>query len=63
MCGDEEFIGSVIFFHKYKDDVTRFTYWDEGRCKLLMPAFHKAWKELQISKDVMDRISKSYEDE
>lgn len=57
---DDEFISSVLYFHQYKDDVTRLSGWDEARCARLMPAFHKAWTDRNLADYILDRVARTY---
>lgn len=63
MSNDKEFIRSVLYYCRYKDDVTRLTDWDEEICKQLMPAFYKAWKDCQIADEVLNRVMLTYGDD
>ncbi len=57
---DEWFIQSVLYWHLERGDVTRSTNWDEERCKALMPAFYHAFKAHEVTKDILDRVARSY---
>lgn len=60
MPSDSEFIENVIYFHFEKGNVTRYMAWDEERCKALMPAFYHALKAHEVTKDILDRVARSY---
>lgn len=57
---DEDFIASVLYFQQDKGDPTRSATWDEERCRRLMPAFYKAWQDLKLAEDVLDRMIRTY---
>lgn len=46
---DLDFVRMVVYFTEDKGDPTRFTGWDEERCKRLMPLFHDAWVSMRKS--------------
>ncbi|WP_369952336.1 hypothetical protein [Ralstonia syzygii] len=60
MPSDSKFIESVLYFYFEKGDVTRYTAWDEDRCKALMPAFYHALKAYEVTKDILARVARSY---
>jgi hypothetical protein len=53
---DSSFIRMVVYFWADKGDPTRYTDWDEARCKQLMPEFHRAWKKMCRHRATLDRI-------
>jgi len=56
---DDDFKEMVAYFWREKEDPTRLSGWDEGRCRALMPAFYRAWVEWKTWRVLVDMAAEA----
>lgn len=56
---EAEFVRMVAYYAR-EGDATSFAGWDEARCARVMPSFYKAWKDVEIARDILERVARTY---